>query len=257
MSILEARHLGYSYGETRAVDDVAISLSPGEVVALIGPNGSGKSTLTKLLLGHLRGAGEVKWEGRPLERWSPRELARRVAYLPQSPLADAGQTVLDVLKLGRLPYLSAFGLERRADIEAVKRVSDLLELTEFWGRPMSALSGGQRQRVFVGRCLAQEPAAMLLDEPNTYLDLRHQLDLSQLLRGLSRDAGLGVLMASHDLNLAAALADRLVLMDKGRAVAEGSPHTVLDPELLSRVYQIRIERTDRAGKSPLVFPVIE
>lgn len=254
--LLSAENLGYSFGTHRAVDGIGLTLSAGEVVALIGPNGSGKSTLIKLLLGHLIGTGRILWNDRPLRQWPRRELAKLVAYLPQSPQSDPDQNVGDVLRLGRSPYLGPFGLESEQDLRIIRQVSRTLGLESLLHRGIDELSGGQRQTVFVGRCLAQEPRALLLDEPNTFLDLRHQLELSQLLHRLSRTQSMAVLVASHDLNLAASFADRLILLSAGRIAAAGTPDTVLDPQILSQVYQIPIDRIDRPGKAPLVFPQI-
>ena len=256
--LLVATGINFAYADVPVLRDISLALAPGEVVALIGPNGSGKSTLLKALLGHVRaGAGSIRWDGRELKRWSRRELARRVAYLPQSPTHDADHRVADVLRLGRTPYWSAFGLESPRDVEVVRRVARQLDIDDLMTRPMDELSGGQRQRVFIGRCLAQEPAAMLLDEPNTFLDLRYQVELFTLLRKLAKDQSIGVLVASHDLNLAAAHADRLILLDAGTVAALGDAHAVLEPELLSRVYGVRVERVDRDGKrAPFVVPSV-
>src|SRR5205085_815914 len=202
--LLEADNLSFAYGERPVLRGVSLRLGAGEVVALLGPNGSGKSTLIRALLGQLPAAGSMKWEARPVNNWSRRELARRVAYLPQSPAFEPEQRVADVLRTGRAPYWGAFGLESARDLRVVIEVADLLGLTDLLDRPMGHLSGGQRQRVFVGRCLVQEPQALLLDEPNTFLDLRYQVELGRLLTRLSRERGIGVLMASHDLNLAGA-----------------------------------------------------
>ncbi|HEX3355396.1 MAG TPA: ABC transporter ATP-binding protein [Tepidisphaeraceae bacterium] len=251
--LLEASNLSFSYGVRPVLREVGISMSSGEVVALLGPNGSGKTTLLRALLGHLHAAGSINWDRRALSSWTRRELARHVAYLPQTPTFDAGQTVLDVLRLGRAAYWTAFGIESPRDAEVVESNAKLLELTDLLGRSMDELSGGQRQRVFVGRCLVQEPAAMLLDEPSTFLDLRHQVELCDLLRRLSREKQIGVLMASHDLNLAAGYSDRLMLLHDGAIVASGSPSDVLQPELLSRVYGIDIQRIESPGNIPVVI----
>lgn len=252
--ILESSDLHFAYGASAVLRGVKLALSPGEVVALLGPNASGKSTLLRVLLGQIPvDAGSVRWDGRDVALWSRRELAKRVAYLPQSPTADADHRVLDVLGLGRAPYWRAFGLESTRDAQVVREVAATLDLTDLLDRPMDGLSGGQRQRVFVGRCLAQEPAALLLDEPTTFLDLRHQVELLQLLKRLARERGVAVLMASHDLNLAAAYADRAVLLDAGAVAAAGTPGEVLEPALLSRVYGLSMGRVD-AGASAFVFP---
>jgi iron complex transport system ATP-binding protein len=162
--------------------------------------------------------------------------------------------VLDVLRLGRAPYWGAFGLESAEDLGVVRRTIEELHLSEWTTRRMDEISGGQRQLVYVARALIQEPRAMLLDEPNTYLDLRHQVELGQLMRRLARERSLGLLVASHDLNLAAAFSDRLVLLHDGAVVADGSPEIVLDPDMLSRVYGVRMERVDRAGKPSVIVP---
>jgi iron-chelate-transporting ATPase len=256
--VLQVSALSFSYpsraGDRPVLRGISLALAAGEVVALLGPNGSGKSTLIRCLLGQLAGGGAVEWEGRPLSEWKPRDLARRVAYLPQSPVWDAGQTVREALALGRAPYWGAFGIESPADAAAVAAAADELELTDLLGRRMDELSGGQRQRVLVGRCLAQQPRAMLLDEPNTFLDLKHQVELARRLRRLATDRGIGVLMASHDLNLAGTFADRLVLLENGVVAADGPVSDVLRPELLERVYGLPMERLDREGKPPVVVP---
>ena len=264
--LLHASDVHFAYGKAQAgspehnsiLRGVGVSLSAGEVVALLGPNGSGKSTLLRVLLGQLpAGAGTVRWEGRDVVAWTRRELARRVAYLPQAPTAEADHRVLDVLRLGRFPYWGPFGLESARDAEVVRDVAATLNLTHLLDRPMDQLSGGQRQRVFVGRCLAQEPAALLLDEPTTFLDLRHQVELLQRLRRLARERSVGVLMASHDLNLAAALADRAVLLDSGTVAAEGPPGDVLREKVLSDVYGVRMRLVEGEGGTVVVVPDIK
>jgi iron complex transport system ATP-binding protein len=237
MPLLAATNLAFAYGARRVLRDVSISLDRGEVVALIGPNGSGKSTLIRALLGHLPATGDIAWDGRPLASWPRRELAQTVAYLPQAPAYDVDQTVLDALRLGRSPYLKSFGIESADDVRVVHEVAAQLQLTDLLARYMDELSGGQRQRVFVGRCLVQQPAALLLDEPNTFLDLKHQAELVKLAHELARGRNMAVLLALHDLNLAAAVADRLVLLRDGAVVVAGLPAEVLRAEVLSTTFE--------------------
>ncbi len=251
--LLHARNLTVSYGDRAALVGVEISLAAGEVVALLGPNGSGKSTLIKSLFGNLPATGDIAWFGRELKKWNRRELARKLAYLPQSPAFESGQRVQDVLLLGRAPYLSAFGLESTRDAEVARSVAEQLGLTDLLDRPMAELSGGQRQRVFVGRCLVQEPAALLLDEPNTYLDLKHQVELCRLLKELAASRSIGVIMALHDLNLASAFADRVVLLNQGSVAATGAVD-VLTPGLLGKVYGLAMHRIDRDGAAAVFVP---
>ena len=234
--LLQARAINFAYGARPVLHDVSLDLFKGQVVALIGPNGSGKSTLIKLLCGHLRGQGQITLMGAPLAKWRKRMLARKLAYLPQSPSFEPSDRVYDVLRLGRACYWAAFGLESEHDIDAVASTAKILSLEDFLDRRMDELSGGQRQRVFVGRCLVQEPSILLLDEPNSFLDLRHQVDLLKLLQKLAHECQLSVLMASHDLNLAGAFSDQLLLMSEGRLTARGTAEQVLQPDIIEQAY---------------------
>ena len=255
--VFAASHLAVSYGQRPALADLSFTLNPGEVVGLLGPNGSGKSTLLRAMLGQLLFGGSVQWLGKPLKQWPRRELARQVGFLAQHPAWEPGQTVGETLLLGRAPYLRSFGIESTHDMKVVADVASRLGLDELLPRPLETLSGGQRQRVFVGRCLVQQPKILLLDEPSTHLDLRHQLELGTLLRGLAHKQGLAVLMASHDLNLAGAFADRLILLGAGKLVADGSPKHVLDPTVLEPVYGVQLLQINMPGnRDLLVAPVI-
>jgi ABC-type cobalamin/Fe3+-siderophores transport system ATPase subunit len=257
-ALLQASNIAFAYGDHVVLRDVSLSLDAGELVALLGPNGSGKSTLIRALLGQLSAGGEILWDGKRVSSINRRELARRVAYLPQSPTFEPQQNVLDILRLGRSPYWSAFGIESARDAQVIEDTAQMLGLNDLLHRRMDELSGGQRQRVFVGRCLVQQPAAMLLDEPSTFLDLRYQVELCNLLRRLTRgDKPLAVLMASHDVNLAASFSDRLLLLSQGVIAASGPASSVLQPELLSQAYQVRLERIPRPGKPPIILPAIE
>ncbi|HEX2988810.1 MAG TPA: ABC transporter ATP-binding protein [Chloroflexota bacterium] len=251
--LLIATALDFAYSTRPVLHDVAIELFAGQVVALIGPNGSGKSTLIKLLCGLLNTEAQITVRDLPLHQWHRRLLARTVAYLPQSPTYEPADRVADVLRLGRACYWTAFGLETEHDLAAVARITDLLELNDLVDRRMDQLSGGQRQRVFIGRCLVQEPAILFLDEPNTYLDLKHQVDLLKLLQTLAHDHGLCVLMASHDINLAGAFADQLILLSDGRITARGRAAEVLQPDLISRAYGLDMTQIP-FPEHPLLFP---
>ena len=251
--ILQAKNLSFSYSREPTLSDISLSLEPGQILAILGPNGSGKSTLIKVLLGHLRASGSIIWNSRPLPEWSRKTLARRLAYLPQTPTHDPAQTVRDHLRLGRAPYLKILGLESEYDIKIIEKAAQLLELTDLLPRPIDHLSGGQRQRVFLARCLIQEPSVLLLDEPNTFLDLHHQVDLLKLLRRLAHDEQLAVILASHDINLTAAFADQLILLNNGSIAAAGTPYKVLWPETLAPIYKLQVIRLD-APSGPVIFP---
>jgi iron complex transport system ATP-binding protein len=254
--LLAASVIHFSYGDRAVLRDIALSLAPGRIVALLGPNGSGKTTLIRALLGQVHARGTIQWDGKNLSQWNARELAKRVAYLPQSPTIDPEHRVMDVLRLGRAPYWQMFGIETTHDAEVVASVAAELGLSDMLSRRLETLSGGQRQRVFLGRCLVQEPAAMLLDEPNTFLDLKHQIELGALLRKLARERNIAILMASHDLNLAGMIADEIALLKDGRVLKHGSPNQVLEPAILQEVYGVAMQRIDRGGNfPPLVFPM--
>ena len=255
MDLLEAVGLAFAYNTEPVLRNISLQISPGEVVALLGPNGSGKSTLLRVLLRQLHSRGSIRWNGRKIQLWGRRDLAKLIAYLPQSPTAEPDQSVFDVLRTGRSPYWGAFGIESEHDMEIVGRIADLLGLSELLPRSIAELSGGQRQRVFIGRCLVQEPKVLLLDEPSTFLDLKYQVELARLVRTLSREQGIAVLMASHDINLSASSADRLVLLHNGAVAADGIAEQVLDPVLLERVYGVKLTRLRQPGGGPpLVCP---
>ena len=251
-ALLKADNLTVSLGGRVVLEGVSIDLNAGEIVTLIGPNGSGKTTLLRRVLGHIRRAGNVVWMDRPLERWRARELAKTVAYMPQSPTWEPGDRVIDVLRLGRSPHQAWLGIESAADESIVSGVATELELTELLPRPLDTLSGGQRQRVFLGRCLAQAPQAILLDEPATFLDLRHQVELYRLLRRFAEQKQLGIIMASHDLNLAAAGADRALVLKDGKSLASGLIDDVMTEPIMSRAFDLTMRRIEVDGVVQIV-----
>ncbi|KND33784.1 heme ABC transporter ATP-binding protein [Streptomyces acidiscabies] len=217
----------------RLVDDIRLTAGPGAVVGLVGPNGSGKSTLLRCVYQALRpAAGTVRLDGEDIRTMAPRAAARVLAALPQESGAEFDFTVTEVVRMGRLPH------ERRGHTEDLKICAEAMAATgvgHLADRGFLALSGGERQRVLIARALAQQPRVLVLDEPTNHLDIAHQLDVLTLVR----DAGLTVLAALHDLNLAAAYCDRLYVLDAGRVVASGTPEDVLQPALLADVFGVR------------------
>jgi iron complex transport system ATP-binding protein len=234
--------------------DVSLTLSAGEVVAVVGPNGAGKSTLVSVLSGDLSvGSGMVSVGGRPVGRWRPGELALWRSVLPQHTTVAFPFTVEQVVTMGRAPWAGTARADE--DETAVAAAMAETEVTEFAGRTYSTLSGGERARAALARVLAQRTPVLLLDEPTAALDLRHQ-DLVLSVAVARAAAGAGVLAVLHDLNLAAAYADRVAVVADGRLRACGSPESVLTSELLSEVYQREVEvlAHPRSG-APLVLPV--
>ncbi|GGW93790.1 ABC transporter ATP-binding protein [Streptomyces chartreusis] len=245
---LSATGVTVAYEGVDVVHDASVTLRPGEVTVLVGPNGSGKSTLLRTIarLQRPRTAALVV-DGADGLALTPREFSRRVALLTQGRPTPSGLTVRDVVEFGRYPYRGRWG---RADPDgpaAVERALAMTGVADLADRGAEHLSGGQLQRVWLAGCLAQETGVLLLDEPTTYLDLRYQIELLDLVRDLADDHGIAVGAVLHDLDQAAALADRIVLLDEGRIVAEGLPEDVLTADLLTGVYGIRIE----VGTDPL------
>jgi iron complex transport system ATP-binding protein len=257
MTLLAAEGVRFEYGARRVLDGVDLGIAAGEIVGLIGPNGAGKSTLVRLLAGTIRPAsGVVRLDGRPLRDWSGTERARRLALVPQDPRIEFPYTVLEVVLMGRSPHLPTLALPGRHDLDIARGALARLEVADLEARRMDELSGGERQRVFLARALAQEPTVLLLDEPTTHLDLRHQTQVHDVARARCRQAGIGVLSVLHDLNLAAAYCDRLALLAGGRIVREGRPADVLDAHILERAFGTRVWVGPHAvTHAPVVLPV--
>jgi iron complex transport system ATP-binding protein len=253
-ALVEAEGVGFSYGPRTILEQIALAIRPGELVALCGPNGAGKSTLLRLLLGlHAPSDGQVRLGGAPLATLSRRQIARRAALLPQDAPVDLPLTVREAVALGRLPHLERFQPEGAADAEAVDRALEATDTRALAARPVAELSGGERQRVHLARALAQEAPLLLLDEPIAGLDLAHQLQALDLLRAIV-DQGRGALVALHDLSLAARRCDRMIFLAGGKIRADGVPAAVLTPETLARVFGVRAEvRLDDDGR-PFVLP---
>lgn len=237
--MLELREVTYRYpGATNdALAGVSLEVGPRQFHAVLGPNGSGKTTLVRLALGALVPVvGRADVMSVPASQWSRQELARTVGVVPQREDNLFPQRVRETVLLGRYPHLTLWGGERAEDHAAVDRAlagCDARHLADRW---LWTLSGGEYQRVRVARALAQEPKLLVLDEPATSLDLKHQMELFELVRGLVERQGLGVLMITHDLNLAARFADSLLLLATGRPVASGPPAAVLTQETVQAVF---------------------
>jgi iron complex transport system ATP-binding protein len=236
-ALLEARRVSFRYGAAVVLDSVSLAVGRGELVGVIGPNGSGKTTLLRLLAGGLvPAAGQVLLDGQPLAAARRRALARRLAVVPQDPVVDFPFTALEVVLMGRAPHLPRLGFPRRRDLEVARAAMQRLDVAGVEGRPLDRLSGGERQRVLLARALAQEPEVLLLDEPTTHLDLRHQAGIADVVEELRRTHGVAVVSVLHDLNLAGLYCDRLLLLADGRVAGEGRPDDVLTAEVLSRAY---------------------
>jgi len=253
---LEARDLAVRYGDAGLVlDGVSCSVSGGRLLAVVGPNGSGKTTLVRALSGLVRlERGEVAVDGTPLLQWTRRALARVLAVVPQGEEIAFPLRVEETVMLGRYARLGPFAAPGAADRAAVGDALARCDITAFAGRTIDSLSGGEWQRVRLARALAQEPRVLVLDEPTTSLDVRHEMELFELVRRLV-DGGLAGLVITHHINLAARFADRMLLLSAGRVAAEGAPAEVLRRETLREVFGWPVAVTTWCDGSPQVVPL--
>ncbi|MCM3656618.1 ABC transporter ATP-binding protein [Agromyces mediolanus] len=254
---LAADGVSLGYDGRRIIDDLSLRLPAGRITAIVGPNACGKSTLLRGLARlHPLEGGRVTLDGRDVGRMPRRDLARRLGVLPQSSIAPDGVRVADLVGRGRYPHQGWFGRHSSGDDRAVAEALEATGTAELADRPIDELSGGQRQRVWIAMVLAQQPDVMLLDEPTTYLDLAHQLELLDLLTSLNRERGTTIVMVLHELNLAARYADHLVVMSGGRVVAEGEPARVLDRDTVHGAFGLEAEVIDDpVSGGPLIVPI--
>jgi iron complex transport system ATP-binding protein len=253
---VKIENLTFAFRSVPVLEEVGLAFTPGKFYAILGPNGSGKTTLLRTIAGTLAVRPGVIWVNETdLTEYAPVNLARQLAVVPQNTMIDFEFSVFDVVLMGRTPYLPRFASESEADL-AIAR--EALELTDTWRlreRSVNELSGGERQRVIVARALAQQSGIIALDEPVSHLDLHHQLALLKQLRKFNRTRGITVLAVLHDLNLAAAFCDRMILMHQGRVDCQGSPEELLQPEIIRRVYGVEVDLIRAPGDGrPYVIP---
>ena len=251
---VEVVGLGASYGRTRVLSAIRLSVEPGGWLAVIGPNGSGKSTLLRAVLGLHPHEGQVRVDGVPTTGMARRARARQLAYAPQQPVLPEGISTREYVTLGRVPHRPLLAAPRAQDRRVVGDVLARLGLDRLADRLLSTLSGGEQQRAVLARALAQQPRVLLLDEPTAALDLGHAQQVLDLLDDLRRQDGLTVLTTLHDLTLAGQYADRLALLADGRVVAEGPPQQVLTAAVLRTHYGARA-RVVTGPDGPAVLPV--
>ncbi|WP_131106123.1 ABC transporter ATP-binding protein [Ornithinimicrobium sufpigmenti] len=254
---LLAEDVTLGYGERTVVEGLDLSVDDGRITVIVGANACGKSTLLRALARLLAPAcGQVLLDGKELHRLPTKEVARTLGLLPQSPIAPEGIVVADLVARGRSPHQRLLSRWSPADDLAVAEALDLTGTTELAGRAVDELSGGQRQRVWIAMALAQRTDILLLDEPTTFLDICHQVEVLDLLTDLNRERGTTIVMVLHDLNLAARYADRLVAMAGGRVLATGEPEEVLSPSVIEAVFGMPSEVVpDPVSGRPMVLPI--
>ncbi|MFC8594891.1 ABC transporter ATP-binding protein [Streptomyces atroolivaceus] len=253
---LAARGVTVGYGGRTVIDGLDVSVPPGLITTIIGPNGCGKSTLLRTLTRLLKPtAGAVVLDGEDIVKLRTRDVAKKLGLLPQAPVAPEGLTVADLVARGRHPHQSWLRQWSSDDASVVERALAMTGVSELADRPVDSLSGGQRQRVWISMTLAQGTDLLLLDEPTTYLDLAHAIDVLDLVDDL-HESGRTVVMVLHDLNLATRYSDHLVVMREGSILAQGHPRDVITTELLLEAFGLRARVIDDpVGDRPLIVPI--
>ena len=251
---IESSNLSFAYKDRPVLLGISMSVARGEMIGILGPNGSGKTTLLNVFSGILSGRGEVELNGKNIESYGRRELSKLFAVVPQESHVNFPYTVAEIVLMGRASYHSAFALESKEDLDVARASMELTDSLFLSDRYLHELSGGEKQRVMMARALAQEPEILLLDEPSAFLDLKHQLQVFELLRRLNSERGLTIVAALHDLNFAALFFPRLVMLHEGRIYRDGSPTEVLTEKTIEEVYGIRV-RVERnlSGEKPHLF----
>jgi iron-chelate-transporting ATPase len=235
--MLETRNASFTYGEQAGVTDVSVIVGGGQLVALAGQNGSGKSTLLKLMARVVTPtSGQISFDSIALTEWNARQYARAVGYLPQDPDVAFSMPAIDVVVSGRAPFLPRFGWEGESDYEAAREALAMCDAAHLGERFLDEMSGGERKRVFLSRVMASRPRLILLDEPLTALDVAHAQQFSKLMRTIVERSGSTVIFASHDLNWAAAYADRVIVMHGGSVAADVPPEKFADPDLIRSLF---------------------
>jgi len=251
--LLKVENLWSGYKETNILKGINLVIKRGEFWGVAGPNGAGKTTLLKSITKILSPKrGKIFFKGENIARMGARKLAQKVAVVPQFSIFWLSFTVRDFILLGRIPYLPRFYLERREDYEAVEEAMELTETTHLQERRINELSGGEKQKVVIARSLAQKPEFLLLDEPVSHLDIKHQLEILNLIEKLNQKEKVTILMISHDLNLTSHYVSKLILMKEGKIFARGTPQEVITEDNIEKVYEIKVKVYSNGRKNPVI-----
>lgn len=242
MNCISTKNLNISYGNLDIVKNLNLEIPKGKITTIIGSNGCGKSTILKTIARIIQPkSGDIYINNINLKDQSPKEIAKNMAVLPQSPQAPSGLTVEELIAYGRFPHQKGFGKLKKEDNDIVTWALKSTNMNEFRDRPMEALSGGQRQRAWIAMALAQQTDILILDEPTTYLDLAHQLEILKLLEELNKKQGTTIVMVIHELNNAARFADHMIGVKKGEVICQGSADDVMTKENLKELFNIDAE----------------
>lgn len=246
--MIHALDVSFSYGANPVLEHINISISETEFVGIIGPNGAGKSTLLKIISGILTPAsGSVKLRGKVLAEYQRKDLARIIGFVGQEFKAAFNFSVYEIVLMGRYPYLSPFSNETQTDRDIISAAMNETDVWQFRDRKISDLSGGEKQRVVLASALAQEPEILLLDEPTTALDIKHQMRFYEILAKLQSEKSMTIGIVTHDINLAARFCKRLVVIKDGNIAADDSPSAILNRELMETIYEVPVEIMTHPG----------
>lgn len=255
-ALMKLNSVSVVYEGRRVLDSLSASVNGGEILGVMGPNGAGKSTLLRIMSGVEKpNVGDILLCERPFESFKPRERAKLIAIVSQGNYFPFSIKCIDVVLMGRWPYMPPFGFESRRDIEEARSVMHVCDCEEFADRDINSLSGGERQRVVIARALAQKPKLLLLDEPTSFLDLGHVIALKKLVQKLSREHGVAVVAALHDIDFALSVCDRVVLLKAGVQISAGVPETALNPKNMQTTFgaSVKISRDPETGAYYHVF----
>ena len=254
-AIIKAQNISVSINEKEIVHGISLDIPEGKVTAIIGPNGCGKSTTLKALSRILPYKGSVSFKGQEMSTLSQREFAKCLAILTQSPQAPSDLTVNDLVEMGRFPHRGFLGRAGKDDKEHVEWALEQTGVKDMRYRLLNTLSGGERQRAWIAMALAQRPEVLLLDEPTTYLDICHQLEIMQLITRLNQELGLTVVMVVHDLNHAIMYADHVVVVKAGQLVTSGAPREIITADLLAEVFKVKADEFTLSNDLRALVPV--
>ena len=249
--IIKVEGLSFAYADEMVLQDISFDVVSGEFLSVIGPNGSGKTTLLKLLYRHLSPlSGAIYLNNESIANIPRRNLSQKIAVVSQVPQFHFGLTALELVLMGRSPHMSLLAFEGREDFEIAGEAMALTDVSDFKDRSIFSLSGGELQRVVIARAVTQEPQAMLLDEPTSYLDIKHQIGICQLLKRMNKNKGITIIAVFHDINLAACFSDRIMIMKDGKIHGVGSPEDMITKETLESVYdcQVFVDENPLIGK---------
>jgi len=257
LSPLATEHLTLGYDQKIIIDDLSVQIPAGEITVIIGPNACGKSTLLRTLSRLITPqSGRVLLNDRDIKEYATKAIARQLGLLPQSPMTPAGITVRELVSRGRYPWQSLFSRPSIADQQAVEQAMKATRIESLADQSVETLSGGQRQRAWIAMVLAQQTPLLLLDEPTTWLDISHQIELMELMRDLNRQHGRTLVVVLHELNHACRYAGHLIAMRDGKIVAQGKPQEIVTAELIEQVYGLKsVIISDPVAGTPLVIPV--